>query len=46
MSQNSKIKRQRYAKEQERKGKKVVEWIAWGLLVMAVGFAIWTTTQA
>ena len=46
MSQNSKIKRQRYAKEQERKGNKVVEWIAWGLLVMAVGFAIWTTTQA
>ncbi len=46
MSQNSKIKRERYAKEQEKKGKRVVEWIAWGLLVLAIGFAVWSTTQA
>lgn len=46
MNQQSKLKRERYAKEQERKGKKVVEWIAWGLLVLAVGFAVWSTTVA
>ena len=46
MSQKSKIKREQYAKEQEKKGKKVVEWIAWGLIVLALGFAVWTTTQA
>ncbi len=46
MSQNSKIKREKYAKEQEKKGKKIVEWILWGFIVLAVGFAVWTTTQA
>lgn len=46
MSQNSKIKREKYAKEQEKKGKKVVEWIIWGFVVLAIGFAVWSTTQA
>lgn len=46
MSQNSKIKREKYAKEQEKKGKKVVEWIMWGFVVLAIGFAVWSTTQA
>ncbi|WP_308241981.1 hypothetical protein [uncultured Prevotella sp.] len=46
MSQKSKIKRERYAKEQEKKGKKVVEWILWGFIVLAVGFGVWATTQA
>lgn len=46
MSQNSKIKRERYAKKQEQQGKRVIEYIVWGFIVLAVGFAIWTTTQA
>ena len=43
MSQNSKIRKQRYAKEQERKGKKVVEYILWAFIILAVAFMIWTT---
>ena len=35
MSQQSKIKREKYAKEQEKKGKKVVESIFW-LLVLGL----------
>lgn len=46
MSQNSKIKREKYAKEQERKGKKVVEYIVWGLIVLGVAFAIWASATA
>ncbi len=45
MSQNSKIKRENYAKRQEEEGKNVVKWIIIGLLVLGVAFAIWTTTQ-
>ena len=43
MSQNSKIRKQRYAKEQARKGKKVVEYILWAFIILAVAFMIWTT---
>ena len=32
MSQQSKIKREKYAKEQEKKGKKIVESIFWLLV--------------
>ena len=46
MSQNSRIKRERYAKKQEKDGKKVVEYIVWGLIILAVAFAVWTLTQA
>ena len=43
MSQISKIKRERYAKEQEKKGKKVVEYIFWGCILLGALFAIWAT---
>ncbi|MEE0669934.1 MULTISPECIES: hypothetical protein [Prevotella] len=46
MSQNSRIKRERYAKKQEKEGKKVVEYIVWGLIILGVAFAVWTFTQA
>ena len=46
MSQNSKIKRERYAKKQEKEGKKVVEYIVWGLIILGIAFAVWTFTQA
>ena len=46
MSQNSKIKRERYAKEQEKKGKKTVEYILWGFILLAIIFMIWTTINA
>lgn len=46
MSQNSKIRKQRYAKEQERKGKKVVEYILWAFIILVVAFMIWTTMNA
>ena len=46
MSQNSRIKRERYAKKQEKEGKKVVEYIVWGLMILGVAFAVWTFTQA
>ena len=45
MSQQSKIKREKYAKEQEKKGKKVVESIFWLLVLGGAAFAIWTTRQ-
>ena len=44
MSQNSKIKRERYAKEQEKKGKKIVEYIVWGLIILGVAFAVYSAT--
>ena len=46
MRQNSKIKRERYAKKQEKEGKKVVEYIVWGLIILGIAFAVWTFTQA
>ena len=44
MSQQSKIKREKYAKEQE--GKKVVESIFWLLVLGGAAFAIWTCMTA
>ena len=44
MNQNSKLKRERYAKKQEEQGKRVVKWIAWGLLVLGVALAAWSMT--
>lgn len=46
MSQNSKIKREKYAKEQEKQGKKVIEYILWAFIALAVIFMIWTTMNA
>ena len=45
MSQESKLKRQRYAKKQEEEGKNIVKYILWGLIILGVAFAVWTTTQ-
>lgn len=45
MSQNSKIKREQYAKKQEEKGKNVIKWIMVCMLAACIGFAIWTCTQ-
>lgn len=44
MNQQGKLKRERYAKEQERKGKKTVEYIVWGLIILGIAFAIYSTT--
>ena len=46
MSQQSKIKREKYAKEQEMKVKKVVESIFWLLVLGGAAFAIWTCMNA
>jgi len=46
MNQKGKLKRERYAMEQEKKGKKTVEYIVWGLIILGVGFAIYSTTIA
>ena len=46
MSQNSKIKRERYAKKQEEEGKNLVKWIICGLVVLGLAFMVWTFTQA
>lgn len=46
MSQQSKIKREKYAKEQEKKGKKVVESIFWLLVLLGAALAIWTCMNA
>ena len=46
MSQNSRIKRERYAKKQEKEGKKVVEYLVCRLILQKVAFAVWTFTQA
>ena len=43
MSQNSELKREKYAKEQEKKGKKVVEYIFWGLILLAIAFLLSST---
>ena len=45
MSQNSKVKRERYAKKQEEEGKNVVKWIIGGLVVLGLAYMIWTFTQ-
>lgn len=46
MNQKGKLKRERYAMEQEKKGKKTVEYIVWGLIILGVCFAIYSTTIA
>ena len=46
MSQQSKIKREKYAKEQEKKGKTIVESIFWLLVLGGAAFAIWTCMHA
>ena len=35
-------KREAYAKKQEEQGKRVVEWIFGGLIVLAIIYLIWT----
>ena len=42
MNKKVNAKREAYAKKQEEKGKKVVEWIFGALIVLAVIYLIWT----
>ncbi len=35
-------KREAYAKKQEEQGRKIVEWIFGGLIVLAIIYLIWT----
>jgi hypothetical protein len=46
MSQKSKVNRERRAAQQEKKGKKVVNWIFGVLIVLAIFFMIYTTILA
>ena len=46
MSQKSKVNRARRAAEQERKGKKVVNWIFGVLIALAICFMIYATIIA
>ncbi|MBQ5981533.1 MAG: hypothetical protein IJL54_05110 [Prevotella sp.] len=46
MSQKSKVNRERRAIEQEKKGRKVVNWIFGVLIVLAIIFMIYTTILA
>ncbi len=41
MSRNSKINRERRQAEQERQGKKVIEWIFWGLILLGIACAVY-----
>lgn len=42
MSQNSRRNRARRAKKEEEKGKKVIAWIAAGLLILGILFCVYT----
>ena len=44
MAKNKKVnaKREAYAKKQEEQGKRVVNWIFGGLILLAVIYLIWT----
>ena len=43
MSKNKvNVKREAYAKKQEEQGRKIVEWIFGGLIVLAIIYLIWT----
>lgn len=44
MSQRSKINRARREAKQEKEGKKVVEWIIGGLIILALAFYIYSMT--
>ena len=45
MNKKVNAKREAYAKKQEEKGKKIVGWIFGGLIVLAVGYLIWTLSM-
>lgn len=44
MSQNSRINRARREAKQEKEGKKVVEWIIVGLIILALIFYVYSMT--
>ena len=43
MSKKVNAKREAYAKKQEEQGKKVVMWIFFGLIILALVYFIWMT---
>ena len=46
MSQKSNMRRAKYAAEQEKKAKKVVKGIIWGLVVLTIAYMVYTMTVA